>query len=108
MMVPPIVDDSTLAFEAIKAVEPGGHFFGVEHTMERYKDAFYSPILSDWQNFENWEDRGGKTATERANVIWKKLLKEYVPPAIAVGTEEKLDAYINMRKLEISGGQGTG
>ena len=104
MMVPPVVDDSALAFEAIKSVEPGGHFFGVEHTMERYKDAFYNPILSDWQNFENWEDRGGKTATERANEIWKKLLKEYVPPAIAEGTEERLDAYINMRKLEIGGG----
>jgi len=101
MMEPPIVDDSTLAFEAIKAVPPGGHFFGVEHTMQRYKDAFYNPILSDWQNFENWQDRGGKTATERANKIWKNLLKEYVPPAIPEGTEEKLDAYISKRKSEI-------
>jgi len=104
MMVPPVVDSASLAFEAIKAVPPGGHFFGVEHTMERYKDAFYSPILSDWQNFESWEERGGKTATERANGIWKKLLEEYVPPAIEAGIEAKLDAYIAKRKLEIKAG----
>jgi len=104
MMTPPVVDASSLAFDAIKEVAPGGHFFGVQHTMDRYKDAFYSPILSDWQNFESWQERGGKDATERANGIWKKLLEEYVPPPIAEGTEEKLDAYINKRKLEIGGG----
>ncbi|MCF6273229.1 MAG: trimethylamine methyltransferase family protein [Rhodobacteraceae bacterium] len=104
MMVPPVVDSASLAFEALKEVPPGGHFFGVEHTMERYKNAFYSPILSDWQNFENWEEHSGKNATERANGVWKKLLEEYVPPAIAEGIEAKLDAYIAKRKLEISAG----
>ncbi len=101
MMVPPVVDTASLAFEALKTVPPGGHFFGVEHTMERYKDAFYSPILSDWQNFESWEERSGKNATERANGIWKKLLEDYVSPAIDDGIEPKLDAYIAKRKLEI-------
>ncbi len=104
VLIPPVVDDSSLAFDAIKNVKPGGHFFGVEHTIERFKDAFYSPILSDWQNFENWQDRGSKTATERANGIWKKLLEEFEPPAIAEGIEEKLEAYISMRKQEIHGG----
>ncbi|NOX40589.1 MAG: hypothetical protein GXP05_08760, partial [Alphaproteobacteria bacterium] len=41
---------------------------------------------------------------ERANGIWKKLLEDYVPPPIAEGVEEKLDAYITKRKLEIRGG----
>ena len=35
-------------------VGPGGHFFGTQHTQDRYKTAFYSPILSDWRNFETW------------------------------------------------------
>jgi trimethylamine--corrinoid protein Co-methyltransferase len=103
-LVPPVVNDSTLAFEAIKAVKPGGHFLGTDHTLERYKDAFYSPILSDWQNFENWQDQGSKTATERANAVWKTLLAEYSPPEIAEGIEEKLDVYIERRKSEINGG----
>lgn len=102
MLEPPVVDEAALAFEAIKSVEPGGHFFGTDHTMARYKDAFYTPILSDWQNFENWQDNGAKTATERANGIWKKLLADFTPPPITDGVEEKLDAYIAQRKAEIS------
>lgn len=104
MMTPPVVDDSTLAFEAIKSVAPGGHFFGTEHTMQRYKTAFYSPILSDWQNFENWQDNGSMTATQRANGVWKNLLENYRPPVIAEGVEARLDAYIKARKLEIAAG----
>ena len=38
--------------DAITEVGPGGHFFGVGHTLERYETAFYAPILSDWRNFE--------------------------------------------------------
>src|SRR5262245_63027826 len=33
------VSDDTLALEAIAEVGPGGHFFGVGHTQERYKTA---------------------------------------------------------------------
>jgi len=36
--------------------------------------AFYGPFLSDWSNFESWEERGSVDATRRANTIWKKIL----------------------------------
>ena len=39
---PIVVDEATLAVEAIAEVGPGGHFFGSPHTMERYESAFYS------------------------------------------------------------------
>ena len=70
--------------------------------MERYQDAFYSPLLSDWSNFENWQDKGSKTATERANGIWKQLLKEYEKPPIDPAVEEELAAYVDKRKEEIA------
>ena len=38
--------------------------------------------LSDWRNFETWQEDGARTATERANRIWKQLLAEYAPPAL--------------------------
>jgi len=101
MLTPLQVDDTTLAFEAIKAVEPGGHFFATEHTLERYDKAFYSPILSDWRNFEAWQEAGSKTATDRANGVWKQLLADYIQPPIKDGVEEKLEAYITKRKAEI-------
>jgi trimethylamine--corrinoid protein Co-methyltransferase len=40
------VNEATLGFEAIREVEPGGHFFGAAHTLERYETAFYTPLVS--------------------------------------------------------------
>jgi trimethylamine---corrinoid protein Co-methyltransferase len=64
---PIIVDEASLAVSANEEVGPHGHFFGCDHTQERYRDAFYAPLLSDWRNFENWEDAGGLRAHQRAN-----------------------------------------
>jgi len=63
---PVVVDDNSMGLDAIAEVGPGGHFFGTAHTMERYENAFYQPILSDWRNFEAWQEDGSKTATQRA------------------------------------------
>ncbi len=98
---PVIVDDDSLGLGAVEEVGPGGHFFGAAHTMERYKTAFYEPILSDWRNFETWRDDGEITATQRANRIWKQILEEYEKPAIDPAIEEELQAYMEKRKTEI-------
>ena len=47
---PVVVDDDTLALDAIAEVAPGGHFFGAKHTLARYETAFYRPLVSDWRN----------------------------------------------------------
>jgi trimethylamine--corrinoid protein Co-methyltransferase len=99
---PVVIDDDSLGLEAIAEVGPGGHFFGSAHTMERYENAFYQPILSDWRNFETWQEDGSKTATERANEIWKRLLREYEKPPIDPAIEEELQAYMARRKQEIA------
>jgi len=64
------VDEDSLALEAIRDVGHGGHFFGTQHTIDRFETAFYSPLLSDWSNFENYRDRGAVDATQRANKIF--------------------------------------
>jgi trimethylamine--corrinoid protein Co-methyltransferase len=99
---PVALDEASLAFDAIEEVGPGGHFFGTAHTLERYETAFYTPILSDWRNFENWRDDGARTATERANLIWKQLLAEYRKPPIDEAVEEELAAYVARRKEAIA------
>ena len=95
------VDDSTLALDAVNEVGPGGHYFGTEHTLERYQTAFYQPLLSDWSNFENWRDRGSRDATQRANTIWKQLLSDYEPPDLDPAVKEALDDYVTRRKIAI-------
>lgn len=99
-MEPMIVDDGTLAFDAIKEVGHGGHFFGVQHTQDRYETAFYSPFLSDWSNYENWHDNGGVWTAQRANKVWKKILEEFEPPEMDIAIKEELEEFVARRKSE--------
>jgi len=87
-----------LALEAVAEVGPGGHFFGCAHTMERYRHAFYAPLVSDWRNFGSWSEDGAKTATQRATEIWQSTLARYVAPARDPAVVEALDAYVARRK----------
>ena len=90
------------AFDAILDVGPGGHFFGTQHTLERYETAFYAPLLSDWSNFETWVERGSQNAAQRANLLWKQALKEYQKPALEPEILEEMEAFVAKRK-EIPG-----
>ncbi|WP_419904340.1 trimethylamine methyltransferase family protein [Kiloniella sp.] len=97
---PPEVSEASMGLDAIKDVGPGGHFFGTSHTLERYETAFYSPILSDWSNFESWEENGSKTTTERAHQIYKNLLDEYQQPELDSSSKEEIDEFVARRTLE--------
>lgn len=98
---PPKIDEAEIGLDAIREVGPGGHFFGTAHTLERYKTAFYEPLVSDWNNFENWTDAGSKDATVRAGEICKKMLGEYQPPELDEAVLEELESFVARRKQEI-------
>ncbi len=86
----------------IAGVPTGGHFFGTEHTLARYETAFYQPLISNWQNYENWEDAGSLTATQRATKIWQAALESYEPPPLDPGIAEALAAFVAKRKEELA------
>jgi trimethylamine---corrinoid protein Co-methyltransferase len=102
---PIVVDEAELGFDAVKGVPTGGHFFGEAHTMERYEHAFYRPLVSNWQNYENWQLGGGKDATQRATDIWKQALQEYEEPILDPAIQEELDAYVTARRGQIGSGE---
>lgn len=91
------VDDASLAVDAIAAVGPAGHFFGSEHTLSRYESAFYSPLLSNWDNYETWVERGSVDAHARAAQIWRQLLAEYEPPPMDDAVREELTEFVARR-----------
>ncbi len=101
ILKPVSFSDDDLGVEAIKGIPAGGHFFGAAHTLARYETAFYRPLLSDWSNFENWTDAGSQNATERATVIWKKLLAGYSAPPLDAAVKEAIEAYVARRTQEI-------
>jgi trimethylamine---corrinoid protein Co-methyltransferase len=102
---PIVVNEQELGFDAIKGVASGGHFFGEPHTMERYEHAFYRPLVSNWQNYENWQLAGAKDATQRATGVWKQALKEYEEPALDPAIREAIDAYVAQRRAQIGSGE---
>jgi trimethylamine--corrinoid protein Co-methyltransferase len=102
---PIVVDDAELALDAQREVSPGGHFFGAAHTMQRYQTAFYQPLVSNWQSYENWQASGGLDATQRATAIWRRALTEYEQPAMDPAVLEALDAYVAKRREQIGAGE---
>jgi trimethylamine---corrinoid protein Co-methyltransferase len=97
---PVVVDEDTLAFSAMEEVGPGGHFFGAAHTQSRFRTAFHKPMLSDWRNYETWEEAGSPTVPGKANAIWKELLKAYEPPPLDESRRDELAAFVERRKAE--------
>ncbi|MEO0542478.1 MAG: trimethylamine methyltransferase family protein [Pseudomonadota bacterium] len=93
-------DADEIALDAIKEVGNDGHFFGIQHTQDRYTTAFYEPFLSDWSNYENWRDRGSIETVMRANRIWKQILEEYEAPHMDPAIAEELEAFVEKRKEE--------
>ena len=99
-LTPIVVDEGTLALEAIAEAGVGGHFFGTAHTMARYETAFHQPMVSNWDSYPNWLERGREEAPQRANRVWKDLLAGYEAPELDPGRREAVEDYIARRKAE--------
>jgi trimethylamine--corrinoid protein Co-methyltransferase len=92
--------DDALAVDAIAGVGPAGHFFGEEHTQSRYTTAFYSPLVSDWRNWETWTEGGSPRAEQRANKLAREILENYDKPAIDQAIEAELRDFVDRRIAE--------
>lgn len=86
--------EDSLAWAALSDVQPGGHFFATEHTMQRYRDAFYPPYVADLSNFGTWNDAGALTSTQRATGLWQAVLRDFEAPAHSREAEERIARYI--------------
>jgi trimethylamine--corrinoid protein Co-methyltransferase len=89
-----------LGLEAVAEAGVGGHFFATSHTMQRYRDAFYSPLVSDWRNYGAWLADGAKTATERANWVARNTLAAFRPPPLDQAVNEALIEFVARRRRE--------
>jgi trimethylamine--corrinoid protein Co-methyltransferase len=95
------IDEASLAFGAHEEVGPGGHFLGAAHTLERFRECFYRPLLSSTENFERWQRNGGLDATARAGNIWRRTLEEYEQPAMDEAIRAELAEYVDRRRIEL-------
>lgn len=95
------VDEETLAFSAHQEVGQGGHFLGAAHTLERFRECFYRPLVSSTENYERWSRNGGNDTAARASGIWRKTLEEYEQPPIEEDLQAELKAYVDRRRTEL-------
>ncbi len=92
--------EDDIAIDAIREVGPSGHYFGCQHTQERYTTAFYQPFVSDWRNFEAWQIDGSLWTAERAHRIYKQILAEFEAPEMNGDHQEDLRRFVAKRKQE--------
>jgi trimethylamine--corrinoid protein Co-methyltransferase len=95
------VDEEALAFSAHQEVGQGGHFLGAVHTLERFRDCFYRPLVSSTENYERWARNGGNDTAARASEVWRKTLEEYEEPPIEDDLRAQLKAYVDRRRTEL-------
>lgn len=89
-----------IALDAIRDVGSSGHFFGIQHTQDRYATAFYQPFVSDWKNFEAWEVAGGVWTAERAHHVFKEIIGSFEAPPMEDALREQLADFVARRKAE--------
>lgn len=89
-----------IGFDAIAEVAPGGHFFATTQTLERYRTAFYEPVVADWSNFGSWTEHGARDANERATDIWKEIVARDWRAPVGEDRLEQLDDFITRRKRD--------
>jgi trimethylamine--corrinoid protein Co-methyltransferase len=94
------VSEATLGVDTIAEVGHGGHFFGTQHTLERFESAFYSPLLSDWRNYESWVEGGAVDTATRAARIYREAVAGHTPPPLEPARQEAIDAFIARRTEE--------
>jgi trimethylamine--corrinoid protein Co-methyltransferase len=95
------IDEEALAYSAHQEVGQGGHFLGAAHTLERFRECFYRPLVSSTENYERWARNGGNDTAARATALWKRTLEEYEQPPLDEGLREELQAFVDRRRTEL-------
>lgn len=95
------VDEASLAFDAHVEVGQGGHFFGAQHTLERFRECFWRPTVASTENFERWRKNGSLDHAARASRRWRELLEQYERPPLDEAVEEELVEFVERRAVEV-------
>ena len=93
------------ALDAIREVQPGGHYLGCQHTQNNFKTAFWKTDLFDYKPFETWFEEGAKDTYTLASERVEFLLREYQSPQLDQGVEEELNAFMTKQKASMPDSQ---
>jgi trimethylamine--corrinoid protein Co-methyltransferase len=95
------MSENGLAMESLRTVPPDGHHLGTPHTLANFRSAFFRSELFDYNSYEQWAEEGARDVYTRAGETYKRMLKEYQPPALDPGIDDALKEFVERRKQEI-------
>lgn len=86
------------AMDLMKRLGTSGNYLMEDHTVNRCRDEFFMPDLSDRSNHENWLTLEPRDMTERAGNLLAKRLAAYEKPQMDPKLEQQLNQYVEDRK----------
>lgn len=87
------ISDDTVAVDLIDKVGPGGNYLREKHTMDNFKNVWYSDLF-DRSILKTWEAKGSKTFEDRLREKTLKAMKHQTEPL----PSEVVKAFDQMQK----------
>ena len=94
------IAEDDLAFDAHVEAGHGGHFFGTQHTLERFRDCFWRPTIATTENNDRWTKGGSLDHAARAEARWREQLEAYEQPPLDPAIEAELVDFVRARVAE--------
>jgi trimethylamine--corrinoid protein Co-methyltransferase len=100
MMQGIIVNDDTLALDAIAAAGPGGNFLSQKHTRQHMRDLFL-PQFMDRRPYTEWEERKDN-APDWALSKARKILSEHQPDPLDERIRTEMERIIAAEEKDLA------
>jgi trimethylamine--corrinoid protein Co-methyltransferase len=95
-----VVDDETLALDAIDEVGPTGSFLQHPHTMRHYKAPFYSKLF-DKGPYSLWEKNGCLSLEDKAAREVDRILQAHTVEPLPADVQVKIKAIVKREQTWI-------
>jgi trimethylamine--corrinoid protein Co-methyltransferase len=97
-----VVNDETLALDAVDELGPTGNYLEHPHTLRHFREPFYS-ALADKRQYSQWQAQGATTMEERAARQVDEILKEHRPEPLPDDVQRELSRIVARQQAWIDG-----
>ncbi len=89
-----VIDEESLALEAMQEVGPGGTFLTHTHTFDNFRRELWMPKLLERRNWESWEKDGSLDIIKVAEKIVLDMLAANPDKLLSAKTEDQIDEIV--------------
>ena len=89
-----VVNEETLAFEAIKEAGIGGNFLTHPHTAEHFREEFYLPDIVERMPWAAWEAQDVRGIEAKAREKARRILETHYPQPLDAAQVREIDAIV--------------